>query len=124
MKLYNQSYLCFTLQDEIIQHINILQTEEQVKVLVKILHVLGRLPPSVKAACLSVILNIVVEFVSKVFSGCVQEKEGKTGFPDTSSYIRDIATALGVLGNGEPLQVISKKLLDYVVATDGHLNTK
>ena len=114
------SYVCFALQDEIIQHINILKTEEQVKILIKVLHVLGRLPPSVKDACLIVMLNVVVELVTEVLNSCVQAKEGTTDSPETSSYIRDVATTIGVLGSGDPLKVISKKLLEYVVVTDGH----
>lgn len=90
--------------------------------LIKILHILGRLPPAVKDACLIVMLNIVVEFVSEVLNSCVQEKEGRAGSPEMSSYVRDIATCVGVLGNGEPLQVIAKKLLEYVVVSDGHLS--
>lgn len=108
------------LKDEIIQHINILKTEEQVKILIKVLHVLGRLPPSIKDACLIVMLNVVVELVTEVLNSCVQAKEGTTDSPETSSYIRDVATTIGVLGSGEPLKVISKKLLEYVVVTDGH----
>lgn len=114
------SCVCFALQDEIIEHINILQTEEQVKILIKVLHVLGRLPPSIKDACLIVMLNIVVELVSVVLNSGVHEKEGATGSPEMSSYVRDIATTIGVLGNGEPLQVISKKLLEYGVVAGGH----
>ena len=122
--LCTYSYVCFALQDEVIQHVKVLPTEEQVKMLIKILHILGRLPPAVKDACLIVMLNIVVEFVSEVLNGCVQEKEGTTGSPEMSSYIRDIATSIGVLGNGEPLQVIAKKLLEYVVVSDGHLSAE
>ena len=122
--LCTYSYVWFALQDEVIQHVKVLPTEEQVKMLIKILHILGRLPQAVKDACLIVMLNIVVEFVSEVFSGCVQEKEGMAGSPEMSSYIRDIATSIGVLGNGEPLQVIAKKLLEYVVVSDGHLSTE
>ena len=122
--LCTYSYVCFALQDEVIQHVNVLPTEEQVKMLIKVLHILGRLPPAVKDACLIVMLNIVVEFVSEVLNGCVQEQEGMTGSPEMSSYIRDIVTSIGVLGNGEPLQVIAKKLLEYVVVSDGHLSTK
>lgn len=118
------SYVCFALQDEVIQHVKVLPTEEQVKMLIKILHILGRLPPAVKDACLIVMLNIVVEFVTEVLNGCVQEKEGTAGSPEMLSYIRDIATSVGVLGNGEPLQVIAKKLLEYVVVSDGHLSTE
>jgi hypothetical protein len=99
-------------------------TEEGVKMLIKVLHILGRLPPTVKDACLIVMLNILVESVSEVLNGCVQEKEGTTGSPGISSYIRDIATAIGVLGNGEPLRVIAKKLLEYMEVCDGHLSTE
>jgi len=122
--LFTYSYVCFAFQDEVIQHVKVLPSEEQVKILIKILHILGRLPPAVKDACLIVMLNIVVEFVSEVLSGCVQEKEGTTGAPEMSSYIRDIATSVGVLGNGEPLKVIAKKLLEYVVVSDGNLSTE
>lgn len=104
------------------QHVKDLPTEEQVRILIKILHILGRLPPPVKDACLIVMLNIVLEFVSEVLNGCVQEKEGTTVSPEMSSCIRDIATSVGVLGNGEPLQVIAKKLLEYVVVSDGQLS--
>jgi hypothetical protein len=114
----------FCLQDEVIQHVKVLSTEEQVKMLIKILHILGRLPPAVKDACLIVMLNIVVGFVSEVLNGCAQETEGAAGSPDISSYIRDIAIAIGVLGDGEPLRVIAKKLLEYVVVSDGHLSTE
>ena len=116
------SYVCFVLQNGVIQHVKVLPTEEQVRILIKILHILGRLPPSVKDACLIVMLNIVLEFVSEVLNGCVQGKEGTTDSPEMSSCVRDIATSIGVLGNGEPLQVIAKKLLEYVVVSDGHLS--
>jgi hypothetical protein len=122
--LRTYSCVCFALQDEVIQHVKVLPTEEQVKILIKILHILGRLPPAVKDACLIVMLNIVMEFLSEVLDGCVQEKEGTAGSPEMSSYIRDIATSVGVLGNGESLQVIAKKLLEYVVVSDGHLSTE
>jgi hypothetical protein len=122
--LCTYSYVCFALQDEVIQHAKVLQTAEQVKVLNKILLILGRLPPAVKDFCLIAMLNIVVEFVSEVLNGCVQEKEGMIGSPEMSSYIRDIATTIGVLGNGKHLQVISKKLLEHVVVSDGHLSTE
>jgi len=120
--LCTYSYVCFALQDEVIQHVKVLPTEEQMRILIKILHILGRLPPSVKDACLIIMLNIMVEFVSEVLNGCVQEKEGATDSPEMSSCIRDMATSIGVLGNGEPLQVIAKKLLEYVVISDGHLS--
>jgi hypothetical protein len=114
----------FLLQDDVIQQAKVLPTEEQVKMLIKILHVLGRLPPAVKDACLIVMLKILVEFISEVLNGCVQVEESMTGSPEISSCIRDIATAIGVLGNGEPLRVIAKKLLEYVVVCDGHLSTE
>jgi hypothetical protein len=94
--------------------------EEEVKILIKILHVLGQLPHSVKDSCSIVMLNVLLELLPEIFSEYVQGKEGATCRVETLPYVRDIATNIGVLGDGEPLQVISRKLLECLVVSDGH----
>lgn len=115
-------YLHFVLQDEEISQLKSLPTEDQVKIFIKILHVLGQLPPSIKDSCSIVMLNILIEFLPEVMNRSVPEKKCMNGVDEISlySYIRDITASIGVLGNGEPLQVFSRKLLECMELNDAH----
>jgi hypothetical protein len=115
-------YLHFVLQDEAISRLKSLPTEDQVKIFIKILHVLGRLPPSIKDSCSILMLNILIEFLPEVMNRSVLEKKCMNGSDEISlySYVGDIATFIGVLGNGEPLQVLSRKMLECMVLNDAH----
>jgi hypothetical protein len=87
----------------------------QAKIFIKILYVLGHLPPSIKDSCSIPMLNVLLESLPGAVEGtCV------SGCDDVALYVRDIVTVIGVLGNGEPLQVFSRKLLECVVISDGH----
>lgn len=110
------------LKDETVSRLKSVPTEDQVKIFIKILHVLGRLPPSIKDSCSIVMLNILIEFLPEVMNRSVVEKKCMNGSDEISlcSYVRDIATSIGVLGNGEPLQVLSRKMLECMVLNDAH----
>lgn len=84
------------------------------KIFIKILHVLGQLPPSIKDSCSVLMLNVLIELLPEIFSDCA------TGPIETLSFVRDIAISIGVLGNGEPLQIIARKLLECMAVTNGH----
>lgn len=118
------SNICFILQEEINTQLKSLPTEEQAKILIKILHILGQLPPSIKDTCSILMLNVLVELLPEIFSDYVQEKEDAAGSVETSSFLRDIAISIGVLGNGEPLQILSRKLLECMAIGDAHLSCK
>jgi hypothetical protein len=96
-----------------------LPTEVKVKILIRVLHVLGQLPPSIKDSCSVLMLNVIVELLPAILNEGVQEK-GITGGAAEPSYIRDIAISIGVLGSGEPLQVLSRKLLECTMISDNH----
>jgi hypothetical protein len=59
-------------------------------------------------------LNVLLESFPGVLEGT------RVNGNEVSLYVRDIATVTGVLGNGEPLQVLSRKLLERVVISDSH----
>jgi hypothetical protein len=97
-----------------------LSREAQVKIFVKILHVLGQLPPSIKDSCSIPMLNVLLESLPEVLNRSVLEERCLTGCDEVFLYMRDIATITGVLGNGEPLQVLSRRLMECMVISDGH----
>jgi hypothetical protein len=65
-------------------------------------------------------LSALIECLPKVFSTSVWEKGciNWNGSDEVSLYARDIATISGMLGNGEPLQVLSRKLLKCMGIND------
>jgi hypothetical protein len=103
-----------------------LPTEDQVRIFIKILYVLGRLPPSIKDSCSILMSNILIEFLPEVMNRSVLEKKCMDDSDEISlsSYVRDIAAIIGVLGNGEPLQILSRKMLECMVLNDAHGNMK
>ncbi|XP_021914752.1 uncharacterized protein LOC110827415 isoform X2 [Zootermopsis nevadensis] len=121
---YSIRNLGLVLKEEINTQLKSLPTEEQAKILIKILHILGQLPPSIKDTCSILMLNVLVELLPEIFSDYVQEKEDAAGSVETSSFLRDIAISIGVLGNGEPLQILSRKLLECMAIGDAHLSCK
>jgi hypothetical protein len=122
MKFLYHYVFTFVLQDEEISQLKSLPTEDQVKIFIKILHVLGQLPPSIKDSCSILMLNILIEFLPEVMNRSVLEKKCTNGADEMSSYsyIRDVAAFIGVLGNGEPLQVFSRKLLECMELSGAH----
>jgi hypothetical protein len=114
--------LHFVLQDEETSQLKTLPTEDQVKIFIKILHVLGQLPPSIKDSCSVLMLNILIEFLPEVMYRSLLEKKHMNGADEISlyPYVRDIATIIGVLGNGEPLQFFSRKLLESMELSGAH----
>ncbi|XP_069668993.1 uncharacterized protein [Periplaneta americana] len=108
---YTIRNLGFILKEEIIPQLKCLPTRVQVKMLIKLLYILGQLPTNIKDSCSIVIINVLVELLPEILNETTRENE-EAASDDVSSYVTEISTIIGILGNGEPLQILARKLME------------
>ncbi|PSN47714.1 hypothetical protein C0J52_12149, partial [Blattella germanica] len=79
---------------------------KMLNLLIKMMHVMRKLPPSIMDSCSIVMVSVLVDMTHSLF------RDHNTTESERYTYVQDILTNIGGLGNGETVQVLSKKLLE------------
>ena len=93
----------YAFQEKLIAEVT--RPDEKVKVFIKLLHILGKLPPDCRESCSIFVVNVLVILMEDMFDDGITSEE-------KLNHIKDMATSLGVLDNGELMQIVARKMRD------------